>query len=317
MTLDDVTLDNFMGQAWNDHATDSPGVWQRLPEGLALVTKAGDLPGFAALAVHVSGEHLGRWDDGLAFLGRLEALPVLAEGASPERKALARSKAILHRCKGDLASSERCEAAARTGGSVPAASDGIRVRAVAAAALAGQHRTADALREWKAALELAAYGPDKTDPAARALAVTGNNLACDLEGKKDRTAEETALMLEAATTARRFWEVAGGWREVSMADYRLAMSLMAAGQATTALTHAALCLALIEANGSDPGELFFAREVMARASQAVGDRAGALSERDRAAETVPGIADEGTRDYCKSELAKLDADLAGAQGSTR
>src|SRR5581483_5972026 len=142
------------------------------------------------------------------------------------------------RCKGDTLAQELCEEAARTGGDVPVASDKARVLAVAAAALAGQKRTKEAIRDWKLALELAQYGPKKTDPAARALAVTGNNLASALEEQADRTADERALMLEAAKAARRFWEIAGGWQEVERAEYRLCMSHLKAGEPSIALEHA-------------------------------------------------------------------------------
>lgn len=304
-----MDLDAFVGQGWNDHAKDPDGVWRRLPEGLALVQKAGDVPSLAGLAVHVSGEHLGRWDEGLAFLARLEALPVVAKG-SPESKSLGRSKAILHRCKGDFAAADRLVLESRTGGDVPEASDRIRVLAVAAAALAGQRRTADALRDWKAALALAAYGPTKADPASRALAVTGNNLACDLEEKKGRTSEETALMLEAAATGRRYWEIAGTWREVSMAEYRLAMSLIQAGESRSAVEHARLCVSIVDANESDPDQRYFSRDVLARALHAAGDRTAARAERDLAAAALPQMKDAGTREYCEGELAKLDQVLA-------
>ena len=56
----------------------------------------------------------------------------------------------------------------------------------------------------------------------RALAITGNGLACTLEEKPDRTADERALMILAAQTARHHWAIAGTWLETERAEYRLA-----------------------------------------------------------------------------------------------
>src|SRR5437867_10311520 len=95
-----MTLDAFVGNAWEEHARDAAAVWARLPEALPLVAKASDLPGLAGLATHVSGEHLGRWGEGVRFLERLGALAVF-DAASPEGKAVARSMAVLHVCAGD------------------------------------------------------------------------------------------------------------------------------------------------------------------------------------------------------------------------
>ncbi len=54
-----MTLSDFLSSAWNEHATDSEGVANRLPHGLALIETAEDIPPFVNLVVHVLGEHLG------------------------------------------------------------------------------------------------------------------------------------------------------------------------------------------------------------------------------------------------------------------
>src|SRR5438477_192569 len=71
------------------------------------------------------------------------------------------------------------------------------------------------------ALGLAAYGPTAKDPAARSLAVTGNNLASTLESTANRTPAQTALMVRAAEIGLRFWSLAGGPFETALAHYRL------------------------------------------------------------------------------------------------
>jgi hypothetical protein len=303
-----MTFEEFISQGWRDHATDSEGVLSRLPEGIDLIAEARHLPAFAGLCVHVAGEHLGRWADGVALLDRLDRLPVF-DPATGEGKAVARSKAVLYRCAGNRAEESRFLAASMSGGDIPGASDRIRVLAVAAAAFLGQKRIAEARRDFEEAVALAGYGPTATDPAARSLAVTGNNLACELEERPTLTDEERSVMLRAAEVARRFWGIAGGWMETERAEYRLAMSHIKAGEPETALAHARRCLAIVEENGSNPGEEFFGREAIARASLAAGDAASARTERDRMAALIPSILDESFRTFCEGEFSKLEKAL--------
>ena len=306
-----MTLDEFLSQGWMDHATDAEGVMARLDQGLALMTDARHLPGLAALITHVAGEHLGRWDDGIALLESM-AHSAVFDPSTAEGKAVRRSQAILHHCAGNHEAEERCFAASKTGGATSEASDQIRLLAVAASALLGQKRLPEASRDFEKAVALASYGPDAKDPAARALAVTGNNLACELENRTTLSREEEDLMLRAARAGRQFWEIAGTWKEVERAEYRLAMSHVKAGRVDAALAHARRCLAIVEENGSEPGEAFFAHEAIARAHLAADDIGSARAERARMAEVLPRVDGESFRAFCTGELAKLDDALAGA-----
>jgi tetratricopeptide (TPR) repeat protein len=304
-----MSLMEFVQKGWADHAEDEEGVFARLPEGLGLVTEAAHIPPLAALTVHVGGEHLGRWDDALGLLDRMGDNELL-EAGSAEDKALRRSMAILHLGAGRQEAFEECLAQGATGGDVPAASDRIRVLAVASSALAAQKRTDEAIARFEEALSLAEYGPVKGDPAAQALAITGNNLACELEEVGERSDAETRLMKTAAETGRRFWEIAGTWTNVERAEYRLAMTHLAAGDAAQALIHAGLCLAVCEENAADAGERFFAHEALAKAQHASGDADAATASRSSAATCLDEIEDEGFRGYCAGELSKLDAVLS-------
>jgi len=306
-----MTLDEFVSSGWRDHATDAEGVMERFGEGQALVTEASQLPAFATLVTHVAGEHLGRWNDGIALLEQLTRTKFF-DASTAEGKAVLRSLAVLHRCAGNQADEERCFVASKSGGAVPEASDRIRLLAVAASALLGQKRLPEAARDFDAAVALASYGPDAKDPAARSLAVTGNNLACELENRPTLSRDDAALMLRAARAGRQFWEIAGTWKEVERAEYRLAMSHIKAGRIDDALVHAARCLALIEEHGSDPGEAFFAHEAFARGYVAGEQIAKAREARAIMAGLLPKIADESFRTYCAGELAKLDDALASA-----
>ncbi|MDE1113476.1 hypothetical protein OS119_27475 [Klebsiella pneumoniae] len=54
----------------------------------------------------------------------------------------------------------------------------------------------------------------------------------------ERTDVEKSRMLEAAKLALDYWKVAGGWMQEERAEYRLAMSLLKAGEAGQAKQHA-------------------------------------------------------------------------------
>jgi len=297
------TLEGLVQQGWQDHARDAAGVLARLPNAIDLVKTPAHALSLAGLAVHVAGEHLGLWDEGIGLVERIRGLALADD---PAERSLCRSLAILHLCRGDEAAAARFLAAGRSGGDVPEASDQARVLATVASAFVGQRRIGEAAAAFQSALQLVAYGPGPKDPAARALAVTGNNLAAELSERAGRTEAETELMLEAARCGRRFWEVAGGWREVERAEYRLALCHLAAGEATDALAHARACLHGVREHGDEPLELFFAHEALARVKKALGQPTA--DDRAACAAALAGV-EAGDRGWLEGELAKLDVRL--------
>ncbi|MGE0708875.1 MAG: hypothetical protein AB7N76_22525 [Planctomycetota bacterium] len=307
MTQDATTLKDLVQQGWTDHERDPAGVLARLACALELVSASDDLPGPVALAVHVAAEHLGRPQDGLALLERYAALP-LCDPASAGGQAVTRGQAALLLCAGEAAAAEETIARAHGDSPLPLASTRVRVLAVAASGLAGTGQVEQGAALFSEALELAAYGPGADDPAARALAITGNNLACTLEEKSGRTPAEDALLEAAAQAARRFWEVAGTWSQVQVAEYRLAHTYLALGRAATALTHAEECQRICAEQEATPFDRFFASEAVAKARHATGDTAGAVAARE-AARQAAGEVKEGARDYVLAQLAKLEGAL--------
>jgi hypothetical protein len=293
-------IDGLVQQGWSDHERDSAGVLERLGSALGRISSSAEIPPVAALLTHVAGEHLGRWDEGLALLDRIEALPV-HDASTPDGQALARSRAVLLLCSG------RRSQAFEIIPDSPSAR--IRVLAVAGSALAGQRRTAEGISLFEEALALATYGPDRSDPAARALAVTGNNLASALEERPSRTKDEDRLLELASRTARRYWEVAGSWVEVERAEYRLAMTYVALGRGDEALEHARLCLRGCEANDADASELFFAREALLRAHHVRRDVEKAREER-RLMTELRGKLDPSLESLAQETLGKVDRLLA-------
>lgn len=307
-----MTMQDFVSAGWKDHGDDAEAVFERFGQGLELVESSADALSLSALVVHVAGEHLGRWDEGLELLKSLEAHESCADDDT--RAALLRSRAVLHHCAGQTAERDACLTDGRDPAR-PAASSQVRVWAIATSALAGQGRSQEAIETYRRALELAEYGPGADDPAARALAVTSNNLACELEERPERSLAEDELLREAAVSARRFWEIAGTWTNVERAEYRLAMTHLALGEPEAALGHARRCFEICEENGADAVELFFAHEAIAKAQHAGGRVAEARRAREEAAHQLEAIEQEGMRPYCAGELEKLDALLGGSEGA--
>lgn len=302
------TLSGFVQRGWRDHAERPVEVLERLPAGLDLVRAAGDPPGLAGLIVHVAGDHLGRWEDGLALLERLRAHPVC--GAEPTaRAAVERGRAVLLTCAGRTAEAATAQAAGHPAG-LPEASTRGRVLAGVASALLGQRRLPEAVAAFREAVALAGYGPAADDPLVRALAVTGNNLACELEETPDRTPEQDALLELAARTARAQWERCGTWTNVYLAEYRLVMTCLALGRPAAALEHAGEALRLCQANQAGAFDLLFAWEALTRARHAAGDRSGAVEAAAQARAQLGGV-DQDSRAYAVETLERLDALLAG------
>ena len=284
----------FVADAWRDHADDPRGVADRLPRAFAMLDAEPQVADLAGLALHVYGEHLAAWDEGDAYLQRLDALPLRGPDDGASAQALRRSRASLALAAG--------RADTRAAMSV---SDRLRVGAIAASALA-EHDTARAQMLFEQALEEVAFaGLQRDDPAHRALAVTGNNLACALEMKPNRSDAERDLMLLAARATRRHWEIAGGWLETERAEYRLAMSHFEAGDLAQARLHAQNCLEIVDANGGVPLERCFGYEALAKIERAAGNRIGHEQALAAARSACEQIEDAGDREFALGELAKL------------
>ncbi|MDO9115041.1 MAG: hypothetical protein Q7U63_14770 [Polaromonas sp.] len=289
-----MDFDSFLDRAWTDHAEQAAAVAERLIDpGLALLHQEDQVLPLAALALHVHGQHLGRWAEGLAFQQRLAALPLVApEGATAQ--SLQRFAAVL-RLAGGLADE-------RTG---LGCSDAARLTAMAAAAL-GVHdigRARALLEEATAAVQANAL-PD-ADPAVRALAIAGNNLAGALEDLPVRSEAERALMVLAAQTGRVFWARAGSWLETERAEYRLAKTWLKAGDAAQAHHHARSCLDIVQANGNVALEHYFGLEVLGLAQRAAGDEAAFAQTVVQMGVTFDAL-DEGDKGWCRPTLAAFE-----------
>jgi hypothetical protein len=287
-----MNFSSFIDQAWDDHAGDARAVAQRLPDGIALVADEAQLAALANLAHHVHGEHLGEWRAGIDFMQRLCGLaPFTAQGESGS---------TLRRCVASLTLSEGSAA----GLDALSVSDRIRVGAMASANLA-ERDTTRAMHLFDDALDRARRcGPDLPITVNRALAATGNGLACTLEQKAARSADERALMILAAQTARHHWERAGTWLEVERAEYRLAMTWLQAGDLARGRTHAHTCLEIVASNDAAALERFFGWEALGRVERAAGNAAGHARALTQAREAFAEL-DDSEQGGCLASLDKL------------
>lgn len=286
-----MKFNDFLNQAWNDHAKDSVKVAERLFEGMSLVEKNEEIPQLAYLMTHVFGEHLGKWNEGFIILQKLTQLSCF-EKDSESDKSVVRMIASL-----ELASGKRDSVREFS------SSDQIRILTVAASAVGEQKQSEKARTLFQEALKIAETNLLSNDPANRSLAVTGNSLASALEEKAYRSADETELMILAAKAARKYWEIAGTWLEVERAEYRLAMTYLAAEDLMKALEHAQNCLEIIDKNNAAALEYFFGYEALARIEKKRNNMLGFSKAIEQAQIYFSDLGDD--KSWCEESLKKL------------
>lgn len=286
-------FDQFIQQAWQDHADDAPGVAQRLRQSLEHVDRAERVAPYARLVSHVFGEHLGDWSAGVEVMDALRARPGADDAAAA--LPLARYDAGLRVARGDAGALDTLPVDER-----------IAVQGIVSSAFSNLGRFDQAVAAYDDALALAAPGLPDGSPALRALAVGGNNLAASLEELPARSAALDAAMLRAAEGGLVYWRRAGTWLEEERAEHRFATCLLAAGQADAAAAHASACLGICERHAAPPFERFFGWVVLARAQQASGDADAAAASAAQARAAYAQVAQD-ERQWCEAELAQLDA----------
>lgn len=287
-----MDFDTFIGKAWDDHVNAAQAVAERLDEALPMVGDEAQLNRLMHLGQHVYGEHLGQWQQAIAFVEQLKQLPAYATGGT-SGQARTRTLASLRLAAGEGAALDALSP-----------SDRIRVGAMATSNLA-ERDTARASRLLHDALDLAQRsGLPASDPMNRALAVTGNTLACALELKPQRSADERALMILAAQTARHYWAIAGTWLETERAEYRLANTWLQAGDLARAREHAQACLEIVAANDGAALERLFGWEALGLVERAAGNATGHAQALARAREAFEQL-DESDKAWCAESLAKL------------
>ena len=184
--------------------------------------------------------------------------------------------------------------------------DRITVLATASSALVANREWKRAITAYAQALQLAEPGLSSGSPALRALAVAGNNMAASLEEKADRDPVETRGMVAAAEGGLRYWRLAGTWLEEERAEYRLARSLLQAGNPASAVEHASRCVDICAANDAPPFERFFGYAVLAIAHARAGDRAAQATARRLALDQYAAVAPDEKR-WCEADRNELES----------
>jgi len=287
-----MSLDAFIATAWNDHADHPEEVADRLAGALDLLVSPADIPPFARIVTHVYGEHLARWSAGVALLESLQGR-TLVDGDPGVAGAITRSVAAL-RYAGNLDTSL----------AHLSTDDRIAVLATASSAFAAQREWKRAIAAYEEALRLAEPGLPSGSPALRALAIAGNNMAASLEETADRDPVETRGMVTAAEGGLRYWRLAGTWLEEERAEYRLARSLLQAGDPAAAVEHARRCVDICVANDAPPFERFFGYAVLAIAHARRGDDAAHATARQLALDQYATVAPD-EKQWCEAERNEL------------
>ena len=288
-------LDELLQAGWADHSDAPQAVADQLAAALQRVNTAEQATSFARLLVHVYGEHLGQWQQGIELLEKLVQHMAGSGSTEAADATLQQGIASLRYASGDD------DSAALRGLTT---TQRVSALTVAASALAARGNTTRAIAAFDDALQTANAGLPEGSPALRSVAVAGNNLASTLEGKADRLPNETQAMLVCAEAALKYWQLAGTWLEVERAEYRLARSLLQADRARDAVGAAQRCVDLCLGNGAPAFELFFGYAVLGIAQRAVGQADAALHSRTAALaqwEAVP----EADRSWCQSDLDEL------------
>ncbi|MFL6692960.1 MAG: hypothetical protein ACJ8GO_08375 [Ramlibacter sp.] len=287
-----MTLDAFLATAWDDHGDHPQEVADRLAASMHLVQQPADVPPFAGLLAHVYGEHLGEWQRGITLLQELRRAPGF-DGSAVAEAPLARSIASLRYAGDDATALQPLSD-----------NDRIAVLASAAAMFAGRQDFSRAIGAYAQALRLADAGLPAGSPAIRSLAVGGNNLAAALEDKPDLDPHEVEGMLAAAQGGLTYWKRAGTWLEEERAEYRLARSLLRAGQAGAAIQSAQRCVEVCKRNAAPAFENFFGHAVLALAYRAAGNSDASAARRDLALAELAQVPDD-EKTWCERERREL------------
>jgi len=287
-----MTFDEFIDAAWKEHGDQPAQVAERIAGSLHVVTAPEQVAPMARLIAHLFGEHLGQWQQGERLLQSLRALPGFDDSAEAAG-ALRRGSATLRYAGGDAAALDPL-----------GSEDRVAVLAAAAAMFTGRGELSSAIAAYDEALKLAADGLPPGAPAVRALAVGGNNLACVLEEKPDRSDAQTRAMVRAAEGGLRYWTQAGTWLEQERAEYRLARSLLQAGEAAAAVTHASRCVSVCLENDAPAFEQFFGQAVLCLACRAAGDHAAADAAQRAAAQHYARVPAE-ERSWCDADRKEI------------
>ena len=247
-----------------------------------------DVMAITRLIVHVCGEHLGEWPRGIELLRKLKNNASIKDPSEMNRY-----MAILNLGNNPNTSIDNFSP-----------SDQARIYAATASALANLGGLKIAGKFLKLSAEIISTQLTNEDPANKALAITGNNIACSLEDKPERQESEVELMILAANTGRKYWEIAGTWKEIERAEYRLSQTYFKAGRLDESLLHAKVCLEINSQNNNEALEIFFGYEALAMVERELKNMSAFNTALDKMKLAFASLSVED-QSWCKASLLKL------------
>lgn len=284
-----MNFKEYLNNAWATHATNPRKVADEFKQNFNLMESEDDVMAITRLIVHVCGEHLGEWPKGIELLRKLKNNATIKDASEMNR-----SMAVLNLGNNPNTAIDHFSL-----------SDQARIYAVTASALANLGGLKNAEKFLNLASGIVSTQLTKEDPANRALAVAGNVIASSLENKNELTEGEVELMILAATFGRKYWEIAGTWKEVERAEYRLAHTYLKAGFLDLALLHAEACLNIVSENKSEPLELFFSYEALALVEKGRKNNSGYQNVLEQLKAAFSGLTAEDQAHY-KDVLSKFE-----------
>lgn len=294
-----MTFSDYLNQSWKDHATATDKVAAGISDGISLISEGAHINQLANLIIHLYGEHLGRFEEGIALIEKLMKAPLV----NPEIAAyLNCSKVTLGFSAGSVTD---------WSGFTPA--EKVRIYCGAAGIQAARNEIGTAENNLHSAL---AIGTELSgaDPANRLLAIYSNNLACALEERENLSADDKVLMLLAAHAGRKYWQIAGTWLEIERAEYRLAQSYLKARDPINSIKHANLCLTICESNNAGALEFFYAYEAIALVEYKM--KQSTLRSLPQMQKYFSELS-QSDKEWCRKTLTKIESlQLAGSQNST-
>jgi hypothetical protein len=284
-----MNFKEYLSNAWMTHETDARKLLDEVKDNFKLMESEDDVMAMARLIVHLAGQHLGDWESGIGLLRKLKNNATINDKSEMNRLV-----AVL--TLGNFPSTDL---------SSFSPSDQARIYAATSSALASLGGIKNAEKFLKLAVNIIETNLSVSDPANKAVAITGNTIASTLEEKTDRSILHDELMIYAAQTARKYWEIAGGWKEIERAEYRLAKSNLKAQRNNEAHEAACTCLKIVNSNNDEPLELFFAQEVVILTSMATNN----ISGLERSKEVMRGAFDQLSTDdqeWCRPTLDLIE-----------
>ncbi|MFB0918514.1 MAG: hypothetical protein QMB63_05540 [Clostridiaceae bacterium] len=139
----------------------------------------------------------------------------------------------------------------------------------------------------------------------RQQAIDCFNKTWDYLEMKDRDSYNDIEMIHCAHTSRYLWGLVGGDLERERGEWLISKVYYNLGIGDRALVHANACHDICVRSGIADFDLSFAYECLANAYKLLGDEVKYVEFKQKAIESLKGIADPGDLEYTTSEIMKI------------